>query len=308
MNGSVDEPIRTSVGVVRRVAVLLTVHNRRMATIACLKSICAQVEIAGVDLVVFVVDDGSTDGTEEAVRRMAGNIRLLRGNGSLYWGGGMRLAFAAASKEFFDFFWWLNDDLVLFPIALKSLLDTYSRVLALGGSAAVIVGALRDPGTGEVTYGGWKSSDSGPRLRMKKIAPGSSSIRCDAMNGNCVLIPRVIANALGNIDEAFPHAMGDLDYGFRARARGYSLWLAPGFIGTADKNSGDDLWSDTGLALGARWKRMLGPKGLPLEAWRIFTRRHCGQFWLWFWLKPYLVFWIREPLLTLFQRRRSRDK
>jgi len=90
------------------------------------------------------------------------------------------------------------------------------------------------------------------------------------MNGNCVLIPRSAAERVGNLDARFTHRMGDLDYGFRARRAGCALWIAPGYVGTCAANAP----ADETLPVRERWRRLLGPKGLPPREWWVFTWRH----------------------------------
>ena len=38
------------------------------------------------------------------------DVRLLRGNGQLYWNGGMRRAFGEAMAADYDYYLWMNDD------------------------------------------------------------------------------------------------------------------------------------------------------------------------------------------------------
>ncbi len=63
------------------IAVLLTCHNRRAETLRCLEALLAQ--DAGASLRVFLVDDGSTDGTGEAVRVSFPQVNVVQGDGSL---------------------------------------------------------------------------------------------------------------------------------------------------------------------------------------------------------------------------------
>ncbi len=95
-----------------RISVLMTCHNRREKTVACLESLMRQEPVEGLELTVWLVDDGSTDGTAEAVQRVVPGIRLMTGSGSLFWCGGMRAAWAAAAGTQPEAYLWLNDDVI----------------------------------------------------------------------------------------------------------------------------------------------------------------------------------------------------
>lgn len=108
------------------------------------------------------------------------------------------------------------------------------------------------------------------------------------MNGNCVLIPAAIAQSIGNIEKSFAHAMGDLDYGLRAKKAGFSVWIMPGYAGICPKNSITGTFYDRTLPVTQRLRKMMQPKGLPPSSWWLFARRHGGFFWLAFFIWPYL--------------------
>ena len=71
------------------VAVLLTVHNRKNETLRCLSCLYSQESQLIYSLSVFMTDDGCTDGTIEAVRDKFHDVRIVKGDGSLFWNRGM---------------------------------------------------------------------------------------------------------------------------------------------------------------------------------------------------------------------------
>ena len=78
------------------VAVLVTCFNRMQITLRCLRDLTKEPLSSTLSLSVYLVDDASTDGTREAVCSEFPAVHLLNGNGHLFWGGGMRLAFGEA--------------------------------------------------------------------------------------------------------------------------------------------------------------------------------------------------------------------
>lgn len=241
----------------------------------------------GHSLEVFLVDDGSTDGTEHSVQKNYPQVNLIRGDGSLYWNGGMRMAFSSAIERDCDYYLWLNDDTLLYSTAIQSLLKTSLELLAEHGETVIVVGSVQDAGDGRLTYGGsirqrkWKATTFTP------VIPRDAPLECETMNGNCVLVPRLVVQAVGNLESRFVHALGDLDYGLRARYEGFSVWLMPGYAGTCTTNAITDTFNDTTLPLTVRLGKMMQPKGLPSSAWRVFTQRHTGILWPIYFLWPY---------------------
>lgn len=266
-----------------RVCVVLTCFNRRDTTHACLATLAEQV-LQDTVLEVFLVDDGSTDGTGEAVRRDFPSVHVVAGTGFLYWGGGMRLADAAAWETRPDYLLWINDDVRPTDDAVATLVATAEAA----GGRAVVVGTVADPVTGLRTYGGYLQPDRQRPLDLVPVEPEDRPLPIDTMNGNLVLVPAAVRSAVGPLDRRFSHNMADMDYGFRARAAGFAVTLAPGMLGTCTGNQRKARWSDPSVGLVDRVRAVTRFDGLPPIEWWAFTRRHCGARWPRYFVGPYL--------------------
>ena len=203
-----------------RVVALLACHNRKDRTITCLESLFAQ-DTEGIDVTAVLVDDGSTDGTADVVRSRFEHVEVLRGDGSLYWARSMAIAEKQAVTQRPEFVLWLNDDVSLYPSALRTLLATVDA-----GEERIIVGYTVDPGTRLPSYGGASRVDWHPLRYRLDVPTDGHATSSDTFNGNVVLVPQAIYLAVGGIDGHFAHAFADLDYGLRARARGFEVVVA----------------------------------------------------------------------------------
>ncbi|MGL5805597.1 MAG: glycosyltransferase family 2 protein [Xenococcaceae cyanobacterium] len=268
------------------IAVLITCFNRQEKTLACLSALCGQTLSEQVKIQVYLVDDGSTDGTSEAVSQTYPQVKILQGDGSLYWNGGMRLAFAEAMKQDYDYYLWLNDDTILYPQALDLLLQESKQLIDRGELKAMLVGSTCEPDSHKISYGGLVRCGWWTPLKDRIVEPGKEVQPCDTMNGNCVLIPRAVVKLVGNLDPAFVHNLGDYDYGKRAKRAGCSIWVVPGYVGTCQAHLPS--WREDSLTLGERLKQINTPKGLLPSEWKVYAKRHAGLFWPIYWLAPYV--------------------
>ena len=277
-----------------RIAALMAVHNRRDLTLACLDSLRAQ-QVPGGTLDIFVLDDASTDGTAAAVVERHPDVRLLRGDGELYWNGGMRRAFGEAMGGDYDHYLWMNNDTRLDDDVLALLLWTERELREEGHGTVIVAGTTRHPDTGELTYGGQVRLSHWRPLGWTLVQPGGEPRPCETMNGNTVLIPRAVVQRVGNVDPAYAQQMGDLDYGLRARAAGCEVWVAPGTVGTCASHP--KRRTDI-QPLRRELARLWSVKELAPRPWLVFTRRWAGRFWPIYWLSPY----VRRGLGLVLQR------
>jgi GT2 family glycosyltransferase len=248
------------------IALLITCHNRKEKTLSCLTSLFNVKLNNEYRVDVFLVDDGSTDGTAEAVKKEFPNVSIIQGNGNLYWNNGMHLAWEVASqKKIYEYFVWLNDDVFLKTSSFKDLIS--ASILKPG---SIICGTMQSKYHDKPTYGG---RDRNGNLLIPNGKPQS----CHLMNGNLVLIPNLVFQLIGNLDPIFPHSMGDFDYVLRARKKGIQCFVSAEYSGFCENNQSLPKWCLPEVPFFSRIKNLYSPLGRSHPYYYfIFDFRHNG--------------------------------
>lgn len=248
----------------KKVLGLMTCHNRKEKTVRALKNL-----IQGnpeIEFSFIVADDNSSDGTYEALRNFE-NVNILRGDGSLFYSGGMRLAIEAAKKSAYEYDYCLlfNDDVDFERFAIEEL--------CLKEASCIWVGPTCDE-SGNLSYGGVvKSSKWRPKTEII-MADTTDGKECDTFNANCVLLPWNIFTKLDNIDQVYTHSMGDFDYGFSAKRKGYMIKVSDKFVGVCPDNPVQASWRNRNLPLKDRIQKKESPKGLPTKEWFYYLKKN----------------------------------
>lgn len=251
-----------------KMAFLMACHNRRIKTLACLKSLNEATIPRNYFFDVFLVDDGSTDETGKKVKETYPEVNLIKGDGNLFWNRGMNLAWQYASKySNYDFYIWLNDDVILYNESIHILMNDYQKS---GNHEAIIVGACQSTNE-KATYSGYNN------LKKRiKLEPNGTIQQCDYFNGNVVLIPSDVFKQVGFLDPIFHHGQGDFDYGLRAKKMGINSFVSSRYIGKCEQNSEIPTWCNPGYSFTNRWKSFKSPLGGRPKLTFIFQRRHKG--------------------------------
>jgi GT2 family glycosyltransferase len=266
---------------------IITSYNRKDSTLECFRRLESAAKTANVNLKAILVDDGSTDGTAEAVEASFAWIKVMRGDGNLFWNRGMHLGFAEALNQDVDAYLWVNDDTHIVDNALLHVINTWHKLEQTTGKPVMISGATADETTGKITYAGDVAQSKLKRFTYRKVWNENLPTQCEVAQGNFLLIPKKIAQAMGNLDPVFEHAMGDTDYTLRARKAGFSVFVASGVIGYCSNNPVKGTFNDASLSLSQRWQAIMSRKGLPPKSWLHFTRRHGGLIWPLYFIWPY---------------------
>ena len=234
---------------------------------------------SGVGAVVYLVDDGSTDGTSDAVRSEFGeSVRIIAGDGQLYWTGGTSLAARHALAAGEKLLLILNDDTILDRTALEVLLSDSRRTrLVDTGLDVVVVGALTDKAGGCIAYGGVVRSSRLCPLRFRRAGVCGTPFRCATMNGNVVLIPAETWRVIGGLDESMRHRAADFDLGLRLNRAGVPVVQSSQVVGICPRNR-YRAGHEPGLSLTQRFSRSFGIKGSSPRTVLRYTFRHGGAF------------------------------
>lgn len=211
------------------VFVVVPVHNRLRFTRACMASLRKQTLR---DFTVVVVDDGSTDGTSRTLEAEFPEVRVLSGDGSLWWTGAMNMGVGwvmrRASDD--DMIVTLNDDTLPPPDYLHRL------VAAQASQAGALVGSLLVSAADRQTI-----VDGGVRIRWptarysRDHRAGLSPLRCgnhpdlyhvDVLSGRGTIIPVEAFRKVGLYDErGLRHYGADYEFSCRAQAAGFPLYV-----------------------------------------------------------------------------------
>jgi len=241
------------------IAVLLTVYNRKEKTILCLQNLYAQLPINGYEVDVYMTDDGSTDGTSEYVAEQFHKVNIIHSKGVLFWNRGMFTAWkAAANNKDYDYYLWLNNDTYIFDGAIKKMLYSSKK----RNESIIVATVCSKYNSHEITYGAFSFDD-------KFIIPNAEEQECKCFNGNCVLVPKCVYKKIGNLDWHYRHAIGDLDYGYRARKAGFKIYCSPEYLGYCESNPKLPIWTCSKTPLKKRLRNLYSPLGYA-EPWPFF--------------------------------------
>lgn len=249
------------ISAISRIAVLMACHNRSEATLYSLSALVQATK--GLCCDVYLVDDGSSDGTGVSVRRKFPFVHIIQGDGGLYWAKGMRLAWGTAVKSAdYDFYLWLNDDLNLKRDALSGMFADYDK------TGSVIVGACSDDEEETMcSYGASDASD-------KKINPNGTPQRAEGwLNGNCVLVPRNVYKRIGMISGEYTHARADYDYAERLKQAGIPFYCSSQYVGVCHNDFGEKM---AGVRLCQRLQMLWKPGYFNLHDLWLIRRRYHG--------------------------------
>lgn len=225
------------------IRVVIPVHNRLALTRACLASLREQ---TFRDFVVYVVDDGSTDGTFEALRADHPEVIVLRGNGHLWWAGATNRGVGRALQEAgpSDYVLTLNNDAVAPADYLEKMVRAAaaSAAAALGSvlvkasdeSSVVDAGVLIDWTTAKYTFLGPGCTIG--QLTEQRTGPYTVDLLC----GCGTLFPVRVFRQLGlYAADKLPHYAADYEFANRVRRSGEQVLVNPeGILLVEDKETG----------------------------------------------------------------------
>ncbi|SFR62128.1 glycosyltransferase family 2 protein [Maribacter stanieri] len=254
------------------ITVLLTCHNRKLKTYSCLEALFNCTLEEGFDLNIFLVDDGSTDGTTEYLQGKFKNLQIIQGTGDLFWAGGMRAAwkFANEHEKNTDYFLLLNDDTIIFKDTITRLLRDLKSV---ENSKSIIVGPTSDPDTKKISYGGHQLLNR-LTFKSKMLIPNDEfPQKCELGNANIMLVPKEVYQEIGSLTESYTHGIADFDYTLKALKKGIKTYISSSYCGYCTNDHGVN-WLPQDSNLKERIAYLYSPTGLSYKEYIQFVKVH----------------------------------
>ncbi len=205
----------------------------------------AKLETKGIEAECLVVDNGSKDGTEEAIKNyklpnMA--YKFIQSGANLGFAGGNNVGIKDAIKRGFDYILLMNNDLILPEDLVVKITDFMQKNPEAGLASPKMYFAkgyefhkdrYKESDKGKViwyaggiidknnVYTSHRGVDEVDRGQYDKIEP------TDVANGAAVIIRREVFEKIGLLDSSFFLYWEDADFSERARRAGYKVMYYP---------------------------------------------------------------------------------
>jgi GT2 family glycosyltransferase len=201
-----------------RCSIIIPVHNKAALTRQCLDSIFANPPTVGFE--VIVVDDASSDSTQEMLASHGDRVRAVRLDKNAGFAGACNTGAAAAKGDYLVF---LNND----TIAEDGWLDELAGYADEHPAATAVGSRLLFPDR-TVQHAGVVFSLSGDPLHIYVGFPPEhpavmKSRRFQAVTAACLLIRRDVFDELGGFDTDYQNDLEDVDLCLRLGELGYEV-------------------------------------------------------------------------------------
>lgn len=208
-----------------RVTIVVLSWNGRDDTLACLRSLRA---VTYEPISVLVVDNGSSDGTVEAVRDAFAEVELLPQPANLGFAEGNNIGIRHALSRGSDYVLVLNNDTRADPGFLEPLV---AAAEARSDAGALCPKILFEEAPDRIWFAGaaydarrgYQGRLAGYRERDSAAFEGVRE--SERATGTAMLVPAAVLERVGGFDRELFAYSEDVDWSLRARAAGYRIYV-----------------------------------------------------------------------------------
>lgn len=207
-----------------KVFVVLPTYNSKKLVLSCL-SYLKLVDKNNLSLSLVVVDNGSKDGTAEAIIKTYPDVKLIDNKINYGFAKGINYGLRFAYQQGADWILMLNDDTVLPKDFLQVLLKTaiLKNYFISGPKIKTLdkkiwsLGGILDP----IRFsGGLVGHGDQDKKNLKEL-------KVDFISGTAMLVKRKVFEKIGFLDEDYFLYYDDVDFCYRALKKGFSSYIVP---------------------------------------------------------------------------------
>ena len=210
----------------KKVCVVILNWNGRDLTLRCLEDLRKS---DYPEVTCLIVDNGSTDGSTEAIIKAFPEVGVIRNTVNLGWAGGSNQGIAWGLAHGADYLLMLNNDAWADPAMISTLVAAATKLQdQVVTIPKIYLGS--DPtrfwfAGGRVNF--WTGLFSNPAYNLVDDGRFDSSPDVEYASGCCVLMPKGIAEHVGGFDHSFFSYVEDVEWSIRCRSAGFRIVLCP---------------------------------------------------------------------------------
>lgn len=214
----------------KKLFIIVLTWNRKDLVLRCLSSI-KRIVSKKADITIVVVDNHSTDGTLEALKKLRFPMVVIENEDNLGWAGGNNRGIRYALKQGAECLLIINNDIQLEKNSIDILLEVlYSdKKAGIAGAKMLFAGKksiIADAG-GQLTPNRYFGINRG--IQKKDTGQYSKVEEVDFVTG-ITLVKSEVFKEVGLIDEAYYLYYEDTDFCIRARKSGYRVLFNPNAV------------------------------------------------------------------------------
>jgi GT2 family glycosyltransferase len=249
----------------KRISVIILTINQRQQTLRCIEKL-QQSRSSDHSFHITVWDNGSNDGTVEAIHALDPNVTVLRSDTNLGVAGGRNAAAKSAiDRESPDILLFLDNDMVVEEDFVKALTDPFSgeNGTSIGQTQAKLLLSddperINDGGGCNVQF--WLGRTRPVGYGEMDRGQFDAEKRCTACCGGAMAVRADLFVSLAGFDERFnPFGPEDLDFSLRLQKMGFEAWYIPAATAYHDVNHtiGGNYSEEYAASRSRHWLRLM---------------------------------------------------
>ncbi len=212
----------------KRLLIIIVTYNGMQWIERCLRSVAESSYPADV----IVIDNGSTDGTQDYIRNNFSNAEFIQSKKNLGFGAANNIGFRKAIKEGYDYIYLLNQDAWVEKNTFQILIEEVEKNVEYGIISPVQVNSSKKVLDNNFYNSVLTRNIVSDRLFCENDA---SLYEVDFVMAAHWLITIECLIAVGGFSPIFKHYGEDDDFIYRAKGKGFKIGVSFSTVGVHDR-------------------------------------------------------------------------